>query len=118
LLRAIERSSHCLSIADAGRVLSTSRQAVHKAVHAALRAGHVDLMPNFSDRRILQLALTPLGRAVRNRVRAAQREGLAVLLSRVETRELTAASRLPREVRQQLLQAEREREAERRRRPR
>lgn len=39
LLRAVERSPHCLAIADAARVLRVSRQAAHRVAHRAAAAG-------------------------------------------------------------------------------
>jgi DNA-binding MarR family transcriptional regulator len=107
LLCAVERSSYCLSIADAARLTSMSRQAAQKPARAAAAAGWIELQPNVGDRRVLQLALTPLGRSVLGAARAAQREWLIGLLSGIATRELGAAAGLLSGIRHQLLHDER-----------
>jgi hypothetical protein len=50
LLRAIERTSYCLSIADAGRALRMSRQGAHKTVIRAIeRARRAALIAVIGD---------------------------------------------------------------------
>jgi hypothetical protein len=63
LLVALARSSYCLAIADVARALRITRQAAHKLVYRAVAAGRVELLPNSDDRRILQVLLTPRGKA-------------------------------------------------------
>src|SRR5688572_27035716 len=63
VLAAVARSPYCLAIADLGRALRVRKQTAHELAHAAARAGVIELESNPHDKRILQLLLTPRGRA-------------------------------------------------------
>jgi DNA-binding MarR family transcriptional regulator len=102
LLRAIERSPYCLSIADVARVLRVSRQAAHRIAHAAAARGHVDLLTNPDDERILQVLLTPAGRANLHADRAAEAAWLAALLNGLGDHDMAAATHVVRVIRQRL----------------
>ena len=108
LLRAIERTSYCRSIADAGRALRMSRQGAHKTVIRAIDKGFVELLPNRDDHRILQLALTACGRAALAGAAFDEAAWLAVLLNGLEHRDLAVATRVLRGIRHRLARDEQE----------
>lgn len=106
LLRTIERTSYCLSIADAARALRMTRQGAHKVVARATEKGLVELLPNRDDRRILQLALTGRGRAELAGAAADEAAWLAVLLNGLEDRDLVVATRVLRGIRHRVARDE------------
>jgi DNA-binding MarR family transcriptional regulator len=99
---AVARSRYCLAIADLGRSLGVRKQVAHVLVHAAARAGYIDLEPNPHDRRILQALLTPLGRSALAGGRSAQVIWLATLLNGLGEQQLATATRVVRVIRQRL----------------
>lgn len=101
LLRAIERSHYCLSIADAARALGVSRQAAHKLAYRAA-AGCVELLTNPQDQRILQLLLTPSGQSRLRAARLSESAWLAVVLNGLGGREMAATTHVVRVIRQRL----------------
>src|SRR5258705_11415510 len=109
LLRVVTRSPYCLAIADVARALRVARQAAHKLVYGAVAAGHVELLPNHDDRRILQVFLTAQGRAELARVRTAEGVWLRLLLSGLPDRQLATVTHVLRVIRQRLERDERER---------
>jgi DNA-binding MarR family transcriptional regulator len=102
LLRAIERSPYCLSIADAARALRVSRQAANRVAHAAAMKGHVDLLTNADDERILQILLTQRGRATLKATSADEATWLAALLNGLGDHQMAAATHVVRVIRQRL----------------
>jgi DNA-binding MarR family transcriptional regulator len=62
LLQAIERCGGCPSIADVARLLRMTRQSAGELVRRAERTGAVELFAHPQDRRVIQVALSPLGR--------------------------------------------------------
>jgi DNA-binding MarR family transcriptional regulator len=109
LLRAVAKSSYCLAIADVARALRITRQAAHKLVYGAVAGGRVELLPNPDDRRILQVFLTPQGRAELARVRTAEGVWLELLLSGLADRQMAAVTHVLRVIRGRLERDERER---------
>lgn len=109
LLRAVAGSSYCLAIADVARTLRITRQAAHKLVYGSVATGHVELLPNPDDRRILQVFLTARGRAELSRVRTAEGVWRQVLLSGLADRQMAAVTHVLRVIRQRLERDERER---------
>jgi DNA-binding MarR family transcriptional regulator len=102
LLRTLEKSRYCLSLADVARALRISRQAAQQLAHAAVATGRVELEPNPDDRRILQAFLTPAGRAWLKATSAAQRTWLIVLLNGLDDRQMATTSHVLRVIRQRL----------------
>lgn len=109
LLRAVAGSSYCLAIADVARTLRITRQAAHKLVYGAVATGRVELLPNSDDRRILQVFLTPRGRAELARVRTAEGVWLQLLLSGLAGHRMAVVTHVLRVIRQRLERDERER---------
>jgi DNA-binding MarR family transcriptional regulator len=104
--------------ADVARALRITRQAAHKLVYRAVTAGRVELLPNPDDRRILQVFLTPRGRADLAGLRTAEGIWLQMLLGGLADRRMVAVTQVLRVIRQRLERDERERrrvEQERRR---
>jgi DNA-binding MarR family transcriptional regulator len=102
VLAAVERSEYCLAIADLARTLRMRKQAAHELAHEAVRAGVVELAPNPQDKRILQLLLTPQGRAARAAARTAEEVWLATLLNGLDDLELAATMHVVRVIRRRL----------------
>jgi DNA-binding MarR family transcriptional regulator len=100
--QAVARSRYCLAIADVARALAVSRQAGHALVHAAVREGLVALEPNPDDRRLLQLSLTPHGRASLEAATAREAAWLAVLLNGLGDREMATTTHVLTVLRQRL----------------
>jgi DNA-binding MarR family transcriptional regulator len=109
LLEALERSRYCLAIADVARALGVKRQTAHELVHATVATGHVELLPNPDDRRILQVFLTARGRGELSRVRTAEGVWLQLLLSGLADRQMAMVTHVLRVIRQRLERDERER---------
>jgi DNA-binding MarR family transcriptional regulator len=74
-----------------------------------VRAGVVDLEPNPHDKRILQLLLTPTGRAQLAAARSAESLWLTTLLNGLGDHELTSAAHVVRVIRPRLERDARER---------
>ncbi len=102
VLAAVARSPYCLAIADLGRALRVRKQTAHELAHAAARAGVIELEPNPDDKRILQLLLTPRGRAELTASRIAETAWLTALLSDLGDHELARTTHVVRVIRQRL----------------
>jgi DNA-binding MarR family transcriptional regulator len=102
LLRAVERSPYCLSIADAARALRISRQAARRVAYAAAARDHIELLTNPDDQRILQILLTPAGRSHLQGKHAVESAWLATLLNGLGGRERATAIHVVRVIRQRL----------------
>jgi DNA-binding MarR family transcriptional regulator len=102
LLRAVERSPYCLSIADAARALCISRQAARRVAYGAAATDHVELLTNPDDQRILQILLTPAGRSHLQGKHAVESAWLATLLNGLGGRERATAIHVVRVIRQRL----------------
>ena len=102
MLTTVAHSDYCLAIADLGRALRVRKQYAHELAHAAVRAGVVELEPNPDDKRILQLTLTPQGRAALANARSAERLWLVTLLNGLGDHDLAATTHVVRVIRQRL----------------
>jgi DNA-binding MarR family transcriptional regulator len=109
LLRALERTSYCLSISDVGRAMRISRQAAHELVRAVEAKGLIELLMNPDDRRLVQVRLTPLGRATLADWRAGEALWVIALLNGLDKREICATTHILYVIRQRLVRNERER---------
>lgn len=109
LLAVLERASYCCSISDVARLLRVSRQRAHETARKAELGKLVELLTNPDDRRILQLSLTPLGRARLRAARSAESAWLAELLNGLDERRLATTLQVVRVIRQRLMRDERER---------
>ena len=74
-----------------------------------MTAGRVELLPNPDDRRILQVFLTPRGRAALAGLRTAEGIWLQMLLAGLADRRIVAVTHVLRVIRQRLQRDERER---------
>jgi hypothetical protein len=74
VVATVESSPYCLAIADLARALGVRKQTAHQLAHAAARAGVIDLAPSPQDRRILQVLVTPRGRAELAAAHSAERK--------------------------------------------
>lgn len=99
---AIERSPYCLAIADLGRLLRIRRKSANDLAHMAARAGFVELAPNPDDRRILQVLLTPRGRAEPAAARSVETIWRAALLDGLADQPMATATHVVRTMRQRL----------------
>jgi DNA-binding MarR family transcriptional regulator len=113
VLATVARSEYCLAISDLARTLRVRKQAAHELAHEAVRAGVVELVPNPQDKRILQLLLTPKGRAELAAARTAEEVWLATLLNGLGDLELKATMRVVRVIRRRLERDARELERHR-----
>jgi DNA-binding MarR family transcriptional regulator len=102
VLRTVARVPYCPAIADLGRLLRIRKQSAQQLAHAAARAGVIDLEPNPDDRRILQLLLTPYGRARHEDAAVAEKHWLMLLLLGLGDRELDGTTHVVRVIRQRL----------------
>jgi len=102
VLETVAHSRYCLAIADLARSLHIRKQAAHELAHAAARARVIELVPNHQDKRILQLLLTPQGRAELAAARVAENVWLGTLLSGLGDRELAATAKVIGVIRQRL----------------
>ena len=102
VLTTVARSPYCLAIAGLARALKIRRQSAHELAHAAARAGIIELVPNPQDKRILQVLLTPRGRAAIAAAHAAEAIWLATLLNGLGDHHLAATTQVVRVIRQRL----------------
>lgn len=106
LLLALERS-HCRpTISDLGRRLGVSRQAAQRLVHRTAEGGHIDLLTNDEDRRIVQARLNERGRAALRRERGMEAWWVSTLLNGFDIPEMRRAAHLLYVVRRRLLRDE------------
>lgn len=105
---AVARAPYCMAIADLGRFLGIRKQSAQQLAHVAARAGVIELWPNPDDKRLLQLLLTPKGRAELAAARQAEAQWLMLLLHGLGDRELDATTHVVTVVRQRLDRAARE----------
>ena len=108
VVEAVAHSHYCLAIADVARVLGVARQTAHPFVHAAARQGFLELMPNPHDRRILQLLLTPRGKAELSVANRRESSWLNALLNGLGDRDMAVATHVLRIIRQRLQRDARE----------
>lgn len=106
LLTTIARAPYCCSLSDIGRLLKISRQHAQRLAQEAERAGFVELARNHDDRRIVQLLITPRGRAENDRANRSSKLWLAELLLGLDRTRLQIATRVVRGIRQRLLRKE------------
>ena len=102
VLATVANSPYCLAIADLARALKVRKQTAHEIAHEAARAQVIELAPNPNDKRILQLLLTPRGRAELAAARTAENVWLATLLNGLDDQELKATTVVIRVIRQRL----------------
>lgn len=98
LLHAIERAQSRPSVSDLGRALGVSRQTAHEKVRKAERAGVVETIGSPEDRRLVQVRLTRLGRALLDEARVEEAGWVTTLLVGFERRELETAIGLLRKI--------------------
>lgn len=108
LFEALTRSRGVPAIVDVARSLRVSKQAAHRIVRSAARAGYIELVSNPGDRRILQVRLTGAGRAMLADARARETRWAIVVLNGYSLRELRQVSVLLRVLRHRVLWLERE----------
>ena len=108
VVEAVAHSHYCLAIADVARVLGVARQTAHPFVHAAARQGFLELMPNPHDRRILQLLLTPRGKAELAVADRRESSWLNALLNGLGDRDMAVTAHVLRIIRQRLQRDARE----------
>jgi DNA-binding MarR family transcriptional regulator len=111
LLRALERTSYRLSISDVGRELRMSRQAAHELVRSVAAKDLIELLTNPDDRRLVQVRLAPLGRAMLADWRAGEALWVITLLNGLDRRTIRATTHILYVIRQRLVRNERERAA-------
>jgi DNA-binding MarR family transcriptional regulator len=102
VLDTVAHSRYCLAIADLARSLRVRKQTAHALAHAAARARVIELVPNHQDKRILQLEVTPCGRAELAAARIGEHVWLATLLSGLGDHEMAATINIIRVIRQRL----------------
>jgi DNA-binding MarR family transcriptional regulator len=108
LLCALERAQGCLSIADVGRALRVSRQAAHELVSRMARTGQVEFLAHPSDRRIVHIELTPLGKSALAASHAREAKWVLSLLNGLEPRDMRATAHVLYVIRQRLIRNERQ----------
>jgi DNA-binding MarR family transcriptional regulator len=109
LLAALERIGGWPSISELGRALGVSKQTAREQVIAAARAGLLELVPDPSDRRSIQIGLTPSGKTELAAARLSERALVASLLRGLGARDMKLVAHVLRVMRERLLRAERER---------
>jgi len=114
VLVTVAKSPYCLAIADVARAVGVRRQAAHRLVYEAVRAGVIELVPHPQDRRLLQVAVTPEGRRELAAARIAEQAWLATLLNGLGDHELKATVHVVRVIRQRLERDARERDRHKR----
>jgi DNA-binding MarR family transcriptional regulator len=116
LLAALDRIGGWPSISELGRALRVSKQAARQQVIAAASVGLLELVPDPSDRRSIQIGLTPSGKSQLAAARPRELSLLTMLLGSLGARDMRLVAHVLRVMRARLLRAERERtHAERRR---
>jgi DNA-binding MarR family transcriptional regulator len=108
LLRALERTSYCLSISDVARTMRISRQTAHELVRSVAAADLIELLTNPDDRRLVQVRLTSHGRATLADWRAGEALWVIALLNGLDKREIRATTHMLYVIRQRLVRNERE----------
>jgi DNA-binding MarR family transcriptional regulator len=114
VLATVAKSPYCLAIADVARAVGVRKQAAHRLVHEAVRAGAIELVPHPQDRRLLQVVVTPQGRRELAAARIAEQVWLATLLNGLGDHELRATVLVVRVIRQRLERDARELERQKR----
>jgi DNA-binding MarR family transcriptional regulator len=104
-LAVIDRSSYTLSISDLARQLRRSRQSVHPLALSLEKAGWIRFLPNRDDRRLLQMELTPCGKAVLTAAEGTYNAWLLTMAFDLEDRELSALLDTLRAVRDRIARA-------------
>ena len=102
VLATVASSRYCLAIADLARALGVRKQVAHELAHSAAQARVIELASNPQDKRILQVLLTPRGRAELAAVRTAEAIWLATLLNGLGDHEMAATTQIVRVIRQRL----------------
>jgi DNA-binding MarR family transcriptional regulator len=110
LLVTLTRLRAVPAIADVARALRVSRQAAHRIVRSAARAGYVELMSNPRDRRIIQVRVTDGGRTMLAGARAREAQWAFVMLNGYSLHQLREVSAFLRLLRHRVLTFERERD--------
>jgi len=118
VLVTVAESPYCLAIADVARAVGVRRQAAHRLVYEAVRAGVIELVPHPQDRRLLQVAVTPEGRRELAAARIAEHVWLTTLLSGLGDHELKATIHVVKVIRQRLERDARDLERQKRERAR
>lgn len=106
LLTTIARAPYCCSLSDVGRLMKISRQHAQRLAQEAELAGFVELARNHDDRRIVQLLITPRGRAEIDRANRSSKLWLAELLLGLDRTRLQIATHVVRVIRQRLVRNE------------
>jgi DNA-binding MarR family transcriptional regulator len=114
VLATVASSPYCLAIADVARAVGVPKQAAHRIVHEAERAGVIELVPHPHDRRLLEVVVTPKGRRELAAARIAEQVWLTTLLNGLGDHELKAAVHFVRVIRQRLERDARELERQKR----
>jgi DNA-binding MarR family transcriptional regulator len=109
LLAALDRIGGWPSIAEIARVLRVSKQAAREQVIAAARVHLLELVPDPTDRRSIQIGLTPSGKSELAAARTGELSLLAMLLGGLDARDMRLVAHVLRVMRERLLRAERER---------
>jgi DNA-binding MarR family transcriptional regulator len=91
-----------LPVAHIARNMGLRRQSLHRTVERLVQAGLVELLENPHHRRAMLVSLTPRGRAALDRVTRAQVAWVDTLAAGLPARDLGAALRVLRTVRERL----------------
>ena len=108
VLATVAKSRYCLAIADVARALRVRTQVAHQLAHEAVRARVIELVPHPQDKRLLEVVVTPQGRAALAAARIAEQVWLSTLLSGLDDHALKATLRVVRVIRLRLERAARE----------
>jgi DNA-binding MarR family transcriptional regulator len=104
-LAAIERSDFVLSISDLARKLRRSRQSAHPLALGLERVGWIRFLPNRSDRRLLQMEITDLGKSILSAVEGGFSAWLLTMASDLSDGELRELATILRAVRERIAEA-------------
>jgi DNA-binding MarR family transcriptional regulator len=88
--------------------MRTSRQTAHALVRAVAAIGLIELLTNPDDRRLVQVRLTPLGRAALADWQAGEALWVITLLNGLDTHAIRATTHILYVIRQRLARNERE----------
>lgn len=109
LLVALDRIGGWPSISELGRALRVSKQACRQQVIAAARIDLLELVPDPSDRRSIQIGLTRSGKSELAAARSRELKLIATLLGGLGARDMRLVAHVLRVMRERLLRADRER---------
>lgn len=102
VLSAFAQGREARTVAETARRMGLARQSVQRVADVLAGAGLINYLPNPDDRRAKLVEVTATGRKLLSRLAARQRAWATEIIGEHSEKELTAALRLVREIRERM----------------